>query len=199
MTPTTMTTDRSGRLLWPVCRRAVTGVVAAVLAATAILAVACGASDDRRPVTLAPADMRLVATSLPPTTLVGPPGVAVGLLDRSRLDVTQRASRSAATPRPQPAVRARAATRTTRGLPLASSGDVWGRLAQCESGGNWATNTGNGFYGGLQFSLSSWHAVGGVGYPHQASAAVQIEMGRRLLARQGWGAWPACSRRLGLR
>lgn len=76
---------------------------------------------------------------------------------------------------------------------------VWDQLAQCESGGNWAINTGNGYYGGLQFSLSSWQAVGGTGYPHQASREVQIQMGERLKARQGWGAWPACSRKLGLR
>ena len=75
---------------------------------------------------------------------------------------------------------------------------VWDELAQCESGGNWSINTGNGYYGGLQFSLGSWRAVGGRGYPHRASRAEQIRKGRRLKARQGWGAWPSCSRRLGL-
>ena len=68
-----------------------------------------------------------------------------------------------------------------------------------EAGGNWGINTGNGYYGGLQFSLSSWRAVGGTGYPHEASRETQIAMGERLRAAQGWGAWPACSRRLGLR
>lgn len=77
--------------------------------------------------------------------------------------------------------------------------NVWDALAQCESGGNWFINTGNGYYGGLQFSLASWESVGGTGYPHEHPAATQIEMGRRLQARQGWGAWPACSRKLGLR
>ena len=76
---------------------------------------------------------------------------------------------------------------------------VWDRLAACESGGNWSINTGNGYYGGLQFSLSSWRAVGGSGYPHRAGRAEQIRRGRRLKARQGWGAWPSCSSRLGLR
>ena len=76
---------------------------------------------------------------------------------------------------------------------------VWDRLAQCESGGNWSINTGNGYYGGLQFSLGSWRAVGGSGYPHRASRAEQIRRGRRLKARQGWGAWPSCTRKLGLR
>lgn len=79
------------------------------------------------------------------------------------------------------------------------NGGVWDSLAMCESGGNWATNTGNGFYGGLQFTLSSWQAVGGSGYPHHASKAEQIARAERLLAIQGWGAWPACSSRLGLR
>lgn len=76
---------------------------------------------------------------------------------------------------------------------------VWDRLAQCESNGNWQANTGNGYYGGVQFSLQSWRAVGGAGYPHQASKAEQISRAKALLNRQGWRAWPACSRKLGLR
>jgi putative cell wall-binding protein len=76
---------------------------------------------------------------------------------------------------------------------------TWERLAQCESGGNWAINTGNGYYGGIQFSLGSWQAVGGSGYPHQNTKWEQIHRGEKLQARQGWGAWPACSRKLGLR
>lgn len=75
---------------------------------------------------------------------------------------------------------------------------VWEKLAECESSGNWAANTGNGFYGGLQFTLSSWHAVGGSGYPNQASASEQIARAQMLQARQGWSAWPACSAKLGL-
>lgn len=76
---------------------------------------------------------------------------------------------------------------------------TWESLAGCESGGNWAINTGNGYYGGLQFSLSSWRAVGGAGYPHQASKWEQMHRGELLRTRQGWGAWPSCSRKLGLR
>jgi hypothetical protein len=76
---------------------------------------------------------------------------------------------------------------------------IWDRLAGCESGGNWVINTGNGFYGGLQFTLSSWRAVGGSGYPNQASRSEQIYRGQLLQARQGWSAWPACSAKLGLR
>jgi hypothetical protein len=73
----------------------------------------------------------------------------------------------------------------------------WDRMAQCEAGGNWAANTGNGYYGGLQFSLSTWQSYGGTGYPHQASKATQIEIGKRLQAAKGWGAWPGCARELG--
>jgi Transglycosylase-like domain len=76
---------------------------------------------------------------------------------------------------------------------------TWDALAECEASGNWAINTGNGYYGGLQFSLSSWQGVGGTGYPHENSREVQIEMGKRLQASSGWGAWPHCSSELGLR
>ncbi|MDB5186606.1 MAG: hypothetical protein JWM07_78 [Candidatus Saccharibacteria bacterium] len=80
-----------------------------------------------------------------------------------------------------------------------AGGGVWDQLAQCEAGGNWAINTGNGYYGGLQFTISSWQAVGGSGLPSNASREEQIQRGEMLLARQGWGAWPACTAKLGLR
>lgn len=76
---------------------------------------------------------------------------------------------------------------------------VWDRLAECESNGNWGISTGNGYYGGLQFALGSWRAAGGSGYPHHHSREEQIRVAENLLAMQGWSAWPACSRRLGLR
>jgi resuscitation-promoting factor RpfB len=76
---------------------------------------------------------------------------------------------------------------------------VWDRLAQCESNGNWAINTGNGYYGGLQFSASTWRAYGGTGLPHEHSRAEQIRVAEVLRAAEGgYGAWPTCSRRLGL-
>ena len=75
----------------------------------------------------------------------------------------------------------------------------WDAVAACESGGNWSINTGNGYYGGLQFSKPAWDEVGGTGYPHEHPRDTQIEMGRRLQARYGWGAWPHCSEKLGLR
>lgn len=83
--------------------------------------------------------------------------------------------------------------------PAVAGGSVWDQLAQCESGGNWAINTGNGYYGGLQFTISSWQAVGGSGLPSDASREEQIMRAERLLAIQGWGAWPACTSKLGLR
>lgn len=93
-----------------------------------------------------------------------------------------------------------AATSATMVAPASHAADVatWEKLAQCESGGNWSINTGNGFYGGLQFTQQSWNGVGMSGSPQNASREAQIEAGERLLAVQGWGAWPACSAKLGL-
>lgn len=82
---------------------------------------------------------------------------------------------------------------------FASGGSVWDTLAKCESGGNWAINTGNGYYGGLQFSLSTWRAFGGSGLPHQQSREAQIAVAQRIQAGQGWGAWPSCTAKMGLR
>ena len=84
----------------------------------------------------------------------------------------------------------------------APASGAWQALAQCESGGNWSINTGNGYYGGLQFSASSWAGAGGTRYaplPHQATPAEQIATAEVLRANGGWGHWPACSAKLGLR
>lgn len=80
----------------------------------------------------------------------------------------------------------------------AAAGGAWAALAQCESGGNPSTNTGNGFYGMYQFTLSTWQGLGGSGLPSQASAAEQTALAQKLQARSGWGQWPACARKLGL-
>jgi hypothetical protein len=86
--------------------------------------------------------------------------------------------------------------------PVTYSGtSVWDDLADCESGGNWAINTGNGYYGGLQFSYPTWHGYGGgdfAEYPHQASREEQITVAERLRADRGYAPWPACSAELGL-
>lgn len=90
------------------------------------------------------------------------------------------------------------ATAANAATPTATSASTWDALAQCESGGNWSTNTGNGFSGGLQFTPQTWAAYGGTGSPQSASRAQQIAVAEKVQASQGWGAWPACSAKLGL-
>jgi LysM repeat protein len=88
---------------------------------------------------------------------------------------------------------------TTAGSAKAAS--VWDSVAACESGGNWHINTGNGYYGGLQFSSSTWRGFGGGAYASRADLATkaeQIAIAQRVLATQGPGAWPVCSKRAGL-
>ena len=86
-------------------------------------------------------------------------------------------------------------------LPAQAVTTVWDKVAKCESGNRWHINTGNGYYGGLQFSSGTWKAFGGRKYAsqaHKATKAEQIAIARRVLASQGPGAWPTCSRRAGL-
>ena len=93
----------------------------------------------------------------------------------------------------------RVGTKTVATTNFAGGSTVWDRLAQCEAGGNWATNTGNGYYGGLQFSLGTWQAYGGSGLPSNASRETQIAIATKVRnASGGYGAWPACSQALGL-
>ncbi|MDQ1482892.1 MAG: resuscitation-promoting factor RpfA [Actinomycetota bacterium] len=85
--------------------------------------------------------------------------------------------------------------------PAQAAASVWDRVAACESGGNWAINTGNGYFGGLQFSTSTWRAFGGGAYAptaNKANKATQILIAQRVLVKQGPGAWPVCSKRAGL-
>jgi len=105
---------------------------------------------------------------------------------------------------PKPAQNSNNDTSTT--VNLADHADVWDQLAQCETGGNWSANTGNGFGGGLQFahqpSWSTWNAYGGqehTTHPWEASREQQIDIAERVLQASGWGAWPGCARKLGLR
>ena len=82
------------------------------------------------------------------------------------------------------------------GAGVASADSVnWDAIAQCESGGNWAINTGNGYYGGLQFTPGTWRANGGSGMPNQASREEQIRVAENVLRTQGIGAWPSCGGR----
>jgi hypothetical protein len=137
-------------------------------------------------------------------------GLATALADALEARVALTATEPPPPPEPEPAPEpepepepAPAPEPEPEPAPAPASGavdvSVWDRLAQCESGGNWSINTGNGYYGGLQFNLDSWRWVGGSGYPHEASKGEQIARAEILLERQGWSAWPACSSKLGLR
>ncbi|MFD4180386.1 transglycosylase family protein, partial [Rhodococcus sp. NPDC058514] len=87
-------------------------------------------------------------------------------------------------------------------VPPVSNGATWDALAQCEATGNWAINTGNGFYGGVQFDQNTWERQGGLKYAPRADLATreeQIAIATRTQETQGWGAWPACTSRLGMR
>ena len=103
-------------------------------------------------------------------------------------------------PTPKPAVVAAPAP-APQSVVTYDGNTVWDALAQCESGGNWAINTGNGYYGGLQFSLGTWQGYGGAefaAYPHEATREQQITVAERLRAARGYQPWPACRAKLGL-
>lgn len=154
--------------------------------------------------TLAPVD-DVPASSTTPT--VPAPGEGAWAALPARADVADAVAAATTTtlPPPPPTTVPSAPTTTTPpstpppSAPPAPSGSVWDRLAACESGGDWHINTGNGHYGGLQFTLQSWRGVGGTGYPHEHTREEQIARAEQLLAVQGWGAWPGCARQLGLR
>lgn len=91
--------------------------------------------------------------------------------------------------------------RQSAAAPAAAGGSVWDSLAKCESGGNWAINTGNGYYGGLQFNQATWASNGGTQYApsaHLATRDQQIAIAERLAAGRGFAPWPACAAKLGL-
>ncbi len=79
-----------------------------------------------------------------------------------------------------------------------TNGDIWDKIAMCESHQNWSIDTGNGYYGGLQFSQGAWNSVGGSGLPSDASREEQIERGKMLQVRRGWGVWGLCAKKLNL-
>jgi hypothetical protein len=132
--------------------------------------------------------------------------------DASASGTVQGAEHVAASPLPTPASAPMEATIMPDAAPVAaappqvpavySDGDtVWDDLARCESSGNWAANTGNGYYGGLQFSQATWLGYGGSAYaeyPHQATRAEQITVAERLRDARGYQPWPACRAELGL-
>jgi uncharacterized protein YabE (DUF348 family) len=87
-------------------------------------------------------------------------------------------------------------------VPAVSNGSIWDAISSCEAGGNWAINTGNGFYGGVQFDQGTWEASGGLRFAPRADLATreeQIAVASVTQSRQGWGAWPVCGGRAGAR
>lgn len=116
--------------------------------------------------------------TLPPTTSTSPPPPP------PPVTVAESPRETATSPAPDPPAS------------TSSSGLNWDSLAQCESGGNWAANTGNGYYGGLQFDLQTWQANGGSGYPHEHSRATQISVAESLYSKRGDDPWPACGHHL---
>jgi hypothetical protein len=116
---------------------------------------------------------------------------------RSRAARQERASRSGTRSRIVPAP-----APTPKPVVAAAGGSddvIWQRLRNCEAGGRYQANSGNGYYGAYQFSAGTWRALGYGGLPHQAPPEVQDQAARKLQARSGWGQWPACSRRIGAR
>jgi hypothetical protein len=96
----------------------------------------------------------------------------------------------------------RVGTKPGTEVPTVLNGATWDALASCEAGGNWAINTGNGFFGGVQFDQNTWERQGGLKYAPRADLATreeQIAIAMVTQQRQGWGAWPTCSSRLGFR
>jgi Transglycosylase-like domain len=153
------------------------------------------------------ADVEALADALTPPTTVAPPTTTTTVPPTTTTTTTAPPPppppppttvppAPAPAPAPPPAV---APNASGSGYNDPNNPAAWDRLAQCESGGNWAANTGNGYYGGIQFSLASWQGVGGPGRPDQASRETQIAMGQRLWNQGGWGHWPACSSKLGYR
>ncbi len=116
---------------------------------------------------------------------------------RQRIARQQRASRSGTRQRvvPAPTPSPRPVTAAAR----PNDDQLWQRLRNCEAGGRYDRNSGNGYYGAYQFSAGTWRNLGYKGLPHEAPPGVQDEAARKLQARSGWGQWPACARRIGAR
>jgi hypothetical protein len=114
---------------------------------------------------------------------------------RQRTARQQRASRSGTRQKVVPSPTPKPVTAAAR----PSDDLIWQRLRNCEAGGRYDRNSGNGYYGAYQMSAGTWRSLGYTGLPHQAPAEVQDAAARKLQARSGWGQWPACSRRVGAR
>jgi Transglycosylase-like domain len=160
--------------------------------------------------------------ALPSSAQVAPPPAGAGQPSSFVIDANQAptVTTTVAPPVKKKSAKAKSVTPTTIDVrpldteapatastvaPAAASGNggipdsVWAALRKCESNGNYAINTGNGYYGAYQFAASTWRKLGYSGLPHEASPAIQDEAARKLQASAGWGPWPACTRKLGLR
>jgi hypothetical protein len=96
----------------------------------------------------------------------------------------------------------RVGTKPGTDVPDVGNGTIWDAISRCEAGGNWAINTGNGYYGGVQFDQNTWERNGGLRFAPRADLASreeQIAIAEVTRQRQGWGAWPVCSGRAGAR
>ena len=147
------------------------------LGAVAVLPPAAGARSEKQVVVTTVKARKAKKTASAPTTTIG-------------LRVLE------ANAAPAAAASATTAARTADGS-IAES--VWAALRKCESGGNYAINTGNGYYGAYQFAPGTWRKLGYSGLPHEATPDTQDEAARKLQNQQGWAPWPACTRKLGLR
>jgi hypothetical protein len=154
-------------------------------------------SDPATTATTAPSTTASTEAPAPTTTEAPTPSTEAPATTEAVVVQAARAPAPTAPPTtaPPPPAPSTTSAPTTYGDP--NDVATWDRMARCESGGNWAMNSGNGYYGGLQFSLATWRNVGGSGYPHQASKAEQIKRGQILQASAGWGQWPHCARLLG--
>lgn len=124
----------------------------------------------------------------------------LAVLRRAQAEATAAAARAAAEASAAASAAAQSAPASTAPAAPVSVVQALEQIAQCESHGNWSDNTGNGYYGGLQFSLSTWQGYGGTGLPSDASKAEQIAIAAKLVKADGgtYGAWPACSAEYGL-
>ena len=147
------------------------------------------------------ADVEALADALAPPTTVAPPTTTTTVPPTTTTTAPPPPPPPPPTTAPPPPAPAPAVAPVASGTGYNDPNNpaAWDRLAQCESGGNWAANTGNGYYGGIQFSMGSWQGVGGTGRPDQASRETQIAMGQRLWNQGGWAHWPACTSQLGYR
>lgn len=162
------------------------------LTAAVVAVVLAGCAGPKHPVavvasgdplaTAQPVDTAVTTTAPPPPPPTAPPTTDPRIAAAKA--AAARASRAAAAPRPRVAV----------------GGDIWGALARCESGGNpRAVGGGGRYFGAFQFSLGAWRGAGMSGNPVDYDYGTQVAVAQRIQARSGWGQWPACARRLGLR